>query len=71
MAVLSVLHSSFDSQTFTLVVRESVVSPSANWFAPLFIFARLSTGLLLSSSSSELSHDGEYLIPIVELDVVN
>jgi hypothetical protein len=32
-----------------------VVSLSARWFAPLFIFARLSTGLLLSSSSSELS----------------
>jgi hypothetical protein len=54
-AVLIVLHSSSDSQTFTLVVRESAVSPSAKWFAPLFIFAGLSTGLLLSSSSYELS----------------
>jgi hypothetical protein len=54
-AVFIVLHSSSDSQTFTLVVRESAVSPSAKWFAPLFIFAGLRTGLLLSSSSSELS----------------
>jgi hypothetical protein len=54
-AVLIVLHLSFDSRTFTLLARESVVSPSANWFAPLFIFAGLSTGLLLSSSSSKLS----------------
>jgi hypothetical protein len=51
-------------------VRESAVSPSAKWFAHLFIFARLSIGLLLSSSSSELSREGEYLIPIVELAVV-
>jgi hypothetical protein len=55
MAVLIVLNSSFDSRTFTLVVRESAVSLSAKWFAPLFMFAGLSTGLLLSSSSSELS----------------
>jgi hypothetical protein len=55
IAVLIILHSSTDSQTFSLVVRESVVSPSAKWFAPLFMFAGLSTGLLLSSSSSELS----------------
>jgi hypothetical protein len=54
-AVLIVLYSSSDSRTFTLVARESAVSPSAKWFAPLFIFAGLSTGLLLSSSSSELS----------------
>jgi hypothetical protein len=54
-AVLIILHSSTDSQTFSLVVRESMVSPSAKWFAPLFMFAGLSTGLLLSSSSSELS----------------
>jgi hypothetical protein len=54
-AVLIVLHSSSHSQTFTLVVRESAVSPSAKWFAPLFMFARLTTGLLLSSSSSDLS----------------
>jgi hypothetical protein len=54
-AALIVLHSSSDSQTFTLVARESAVSPSAKWFAPLFIFVGLSTGLLFSSSSSELS----------------
>jgi hypothetical protein len=54
-AILIVLHSSSDSQTFTLVARESGVSPSAKWFVTLFIFAGLSTGLLLSSSSSELS----------------
>jgi hypothetical protein len=54
-AVLIVFHSSSDSRTFTLVARESAVSPSAKWFAPLFMFAGLSTGLLLSSSSSELS----------------
>jgi hypothetical protein len=54
-AVLIILHSSIDSQTFSLVVRESMVSPSAKWFAPLFMFAGLSTGLLLSSSSSKLS----------------
>jgi hypothetical protein len=36
-------------------VRESAVSPSTKWFAPLFMFAGLSTGLLFSSSSSELS----------------
>jgi hypothetical protein len=54
-AVLIVLHSSSDSRTFTLVARESAVSPAAKWFAPLFMFAGLSTGLLLSSSSSELS----------------
>jgi hypothetical protein len=54
-ALLIVLHSSSDSRTFTLVMRESAVSPSAKWFVPLFIFAGLSTGLLLSSSSSELS----------------
>jgi hypothetical protein len=54
-AVLIVLHSSSDSQTFTLVVRELVVFPSAKWFAPLLMFAGLSTGLLLLLSSSELS----------------
>jgi hypothetical protein len=54
-AVLIVFHSSSDSQTFTLVVRESAVSPSAKWFSPLFIFAGLSTWLLLSLSSSKLS----------------
>jgi hypothetical protein len=54
-AVLIILHSSNDSRTFSLVVRESTVSPSAKWFAPLFMFAGLSTRLLLSSSSSELS----------------
>jgi hypothetical protein len=53
--VLIALHSSADSQTFTLLARESAVSPSAKWFAPLFMFAGLSTGLLLSLSSSELS----------------
>jgi hypothetical protein len=53
--VLIVLHSSSDSQTFTLVARELAVSPSAKWFAPLFMFAGLSTGLLLSSNSSKLS----------------
>jgi hypothetical protein len=53
--VLIVLLSSSDSQTFTLVVRELAVSPSAKWFAPLFMFDGLSTGLLLSSSSYELS----------------
>jgi hypothetical protein len=50
-AVLIILHSSTDSRTFSLVMRESAVSPSAKWFAPLFMFARL----LFSSSSSELS----------------
>jgi hypothetical protein len=55
MAVLIILHSLTDSQTLSLVVRESAVSPSAKWFAPLFMFPGLSTGLLLSSSSSELS----------------
>jgi hypothetical protein len=54
-AILIVLHSSADSRTFFLVARESAVSPSAKWFAPLFMFARLSSGLLFSSSSSELS----------------
>jgi hypothetical protein len=53
--VLIVLHSSSDSRTFTLIARESAVSPSAKWFASLFIFAGLSSGLLLSSSYSELS----------------
>jgi hypothetical protein len=52
---LIILHSSTDSRTFSLVVRESAVSPSTKWFAPLFMFAGLSTRLLLSSSSSELS----------------
>jgi hypothetical protein len=52
---LIVLHSSTDSRTFSLVARESAVSPSAKWFAPLFMFAGLSTGLLFLSSSSELS----------------
>jgi hypothetical protein len=33
-AVLIALHSSADSQTFTLVVRESAVFRSAKWFAP-------------------------------------
>jgi hypothetical protein len=55
MAALIVFHSSSDSQTFSLLARDSAVSPSARWFAPLFIFAGLSTGLLLSLSSSELS----------------
>jgi hypothetical protein len=54
-AVLIVLYSSTDSRTFSLVVRESAVSPSAKWFAHLFMFAGLSTGLLFSSSSSKLS----------------
>jgi hypothetical protein len=36
-------------------VRESTVSPSAKWFATLFMFAGLSTGLLFSLSSFELS----------------
>jgi hypothetical protein len=55
-AVLIVLHSLTDSRTFSLVARESAVSPSSKWFAPLFMFAGLSTGLLLSLSSSELSY---------------
>jgi hypothetical protein len=54
-AILIILHSSTGNQTFSLVVRESAVSPSAKWFAPLFMFARLSTRLLFSLSSSELS----------------
>jgi hypothetical protein len=54
IAALLMFHSSADSRTFTLVAKESVVSP-AKWFAPLVIFAGLSTGLLLSSNSSELS----------------
>jgi hypothetical protein len=52
---LVVFHSSTNRRIFSLLVRDSVVSPSARWFAPLFIFAGLSTGLLLSSSSFELS----------------
>jgi hypothetical protein len=44
-AVLIILHSSTDSRTFSLVARESAVSPSAKWFAPLFMFAGLITGL--------------------------
>jgi hypothetical protein len=55
MAALIVFHSLIDSQIFSLFARDSAVSPSARWFAPLFIFAGLSTGLLLPSSSSELS----------------
>jgi hypothetical protein len=41
--------------SFTLVAKESSVSPSAKWFATLVTFAGLSTVLLLSSNSSELS----------------
>jgi hypothetical protein len=54
-AALIVFHSSTDSRILSLFVRYSAVSPSARWFAPLFIFAGLSIRLLLSSSSSELS----------------
>jgi hypothetical protein len=54
MAALIVFHSSADSRILTLVVKESAVSPSARWFAPLVAFARLSIGLSLSSNSSEL-----------------
>jgi hypothetical protein len=56
IAALIMFHSLADSQTFTLVAKGSAVSPSAKWFAPLVIFVGLSTGLLLSSHSSELSH---------------
>jgi hypothetical protein len=56
MAALIVFHSSANSRTFALVAKESAVSTSAKWFAPLVTFAGLSTGLLLSSNSSELSH---------------
>jgi hypothetical protein len=55
MAALIMFHSSADSHTFALVAKESVVSPSTKWFAPLVTFAGLSIGLLLSSNSSELS----------------
>jgi hypothetical protein len=55
MAALIVFHSSADSRIFTLVVKDSAVSPSTRWFAPLVTFAGLSTGLLFSSNSSELS----------------
>jgi hypothetical protein len=55
MAALIVFHSSADSQIFALVVKESAVSPSARWFAPLVTFAGFSTGLLFSLNSSELS----------------
>jgi hypothetical protein len=55
IAALIMFHSSADSQTFTLVAKESSVSPSAKWFAPLVTFAGLSTVLLLLSNSSELS----------------
>jgi hypothetical protein len=55
IVALIMFHLSADSRTFTLVVKESVVSPPAKWFAPLVIFAGLSTGLLLSSNYSELS----------------
>jgi hypothetical protein len=55
MATLIVFHSSADSQIFSLVVKDSAVSSSARWFAPLVMFAGLSTGLLLSSNSFELS----------------
>jgi hypothetical protein len=55
MAALIVLHSSTDSRIFSIVARESAICPSARWFYPLFMFAGLSTGLLFSSSSSELS----------------
>jgi hypothetical protein len=55
MAALIVFHSSAYSRIFALVVKDSVVSHSASWFDPLVMFARLSTGLLLSTNSSELS----------------
>jgi hypothetical protein len=55
MAALIVIQSSIDSRTFALVVKDSAVSPFARWFAPLVTFAGFSTGLLLSSNSSELS----------------
>jgi hypothetical protein len=35
IVALIMFHSSADSQTFTLVAKESAVSPSAKWFAPL------------------------------------
>jgi hypothetical protein len=54
-ASLIILHSLADSQTFSLVVRDSGVCPSARWFAPLLIFARFNTGLLFLSNSYELS----------------
>jgi hypothetical protein len=55
ITALIMFHSSADSQTFALVAKESAVSPSANWFVPLVTFAGLSSGLLLSLNSSELS----------------
>jgi hypothetical protein len=55
MAALIVFHSSTDSQILSLFAKDFAVSPFSRWFAPLFIFAGLSTGLLLSSMSSELS----------------
>jgi hypothetical protein len=54
-AALIVFYSSARSRTFALVIKGSMVSPSARWFAPLVMFAGLSTGLLLSSNSYELS----------------
>jgi hypothetical protein len=54
MAALIVLHLSVDSRIFDLVVKDFAVSLSARWFAPLVTFVGLSTGLLLSSNSSEL-----------------
>jgi hypothetical protein len=55
MAALIVFHSLADSRILTLVIKESAVSPSVKWFASLVTFVGLSTGLLLSSNSSELS----------------
>jgi hypothetical protein len=43
IAAFIMFYSSADSRTFTLVAKESAVSPSAKWFAPLVIFAGLST----------------------------
>jgi hypothetical protein len=55
ITALIMFHSSANSQTIALAAKESAVSPSAKWFVPLVIFAGLSTGLLLSLNSSELS----------------
>jgi hypothetical protein len=41
MAALIVFHSSADNRIFALVVKESTVSPSARWFAPLVTFVGL------------------------------
>jgi hypothetical protein len=38
IAALIMFHLSADSQTFALVAKESAISPSARWFAPLDTF---------------------------------